>query len=429
MATENTNTSAELTKVVYKDGLQEIPFDAGIVGDDFPMTADAKLGQKLQFDVVLSLEHGITYNGTAGSVVTLGDPVVANIKKAEVEAYETIMRTRISDRLMDDAVKAGPQAFDSATRVVLMNLQESAELRKEHSLLYGQLGLGQVSGTPTNNTTSLTITISAGTWCPALWESLEGAVLECWSAQSASATQRDGDLTLATDGSNLAVDLDNKTITVTAAANAFTNVAAGDWLYFKGARTSTAFNEMAGIMKLSTTTTGTLQGLSVSTYSRFRPNVASSFGVVTFLKTLNAVRKLVARRIRKGTWKMLQPSHAYEKLNSDLMAARRFDGSWKRAKGEAGNETVEFYGQTGTTAFQVHPLLRDGDMEMYGQANGFRTGSRELSFDSNPNDKNDIWTRRQDQNAYEARVRWVMSPALLRPAHVLAVTGVTEATS
>lgn len=423
MATENTGTTAELTKVVYKDGLQEIPFDAGIVGDDFPMTADAKLGQKLQFDVVLSLEHGITYNGTAGSVVTLGDPVVANIKKAEVEAYETIMRTRISDRLMDDAVKAGPQAFDSATRVVLMNLQESAELRKEHSLLYGQLGLGKIDGTPTNNTTSLDVVISAATWCPALWESLEGAVLEAWTAQTASATQHDGDLTIST------VNLETRTIRLTAAANAFTNVVDTDWLYFKGARTSTAFNEMAGIMKLSTTTTGTLQGLSVDSYSRFRPNTATSFGVVTFLKVLNAVRKLVARRIRKGTWKMLQPSHAYEKLNSDLMAARRFDGSWKRAKGEAGNETVEFYGQTGTTAFQVHPLLRDGDMEMYGQANGFRTGSRELSFDSNPNDKNDIWTRRQDQNAYEARVRWVMSPALLRPAHVLAVTGVTEATS
>jgi len=425
MATENTNTTGELTKIVYKDGLQEIPFDAGVVGDDFPMTADAKLGQKLQFDVVLSLEHGITYNGTAGSVVTLGDPVVANIKKAEVEAYETIMRTRISDRLMDDAVKAGPQAFDSATRVVLMNLQESAELRKEHSLLYGQLGLCQVSSV-TENTTSLTITVTAATWCAALFESLEGAVFEAFDAQTATANQHNGDLTMATDGSNLAVDLDGKTITVTGTHNA---VAPNDWLYFKGARTTTAFNEMAGIMKLSTTTTGTLQGLSVSTYSRFRPNVASSFGVVTFLKTLNAVRKLVARRIRKGTWKMLQPSHAYEKLNSDLMAARRFDGSWKRAKGEAGNETVEFYGQTGTTAFTVHPLLRDGDMEMYGQANGFRTGSRELSFDSNPNDKNDIWTRRQDQNAYEARVRWVMSPALLRPAHVLACTGVTEATS
>jgi len=428
VAAENTNTSAELTKVVYKDGLQEIPFDAGIVGDDFPMTADAKLGQKLRFDVVLSLEHGITYNGTAGSVVTLGDPVVANIKKAEVEAYETIMRTRISDRLMDDAVKSGKEAFDSATRVVLMNLQESAELRKEHSLLYGQLGCAQVL-TVTSNTTSLTIGITPASWCPALFESLEGAVLEGWSTQAATATQRDGDLTLATDGAALAVDLDNKSITITAAANAFTNVAVGDWLYFKGARTSTGFNEMAGIMKLSTTTTGTLQGLSVSIYSRFRPNVAATFGVVTFLKTLNAVRKLVARRIRKGTWKMLQPSHAYEKLNSDLMAARRFDGSWKRAKGEAGNETVEFYGQTGTTAFTVHPLLRDGDMEMYGQANGFRTGSRELSFDSNPNDKNDIWTRRQDQNAYEARVRWVMSPALLRPAHVLACSGVTEATS
>lgn len=423
MATENTNTTGELTKIVYKDGLQEIPFDAGVVGDDFPMTADAKLGQKLQFDVVLSLEHGITYNGTAGSVVTLGDPVVANIKKAEVEAYETIMRTRISDRLMDDAVKAGPQAFDSATRVVLMNLQESAELRKEHSLLYGQLGLGKIDGTPTNNTTSLDVVISAATWCPALWESLEGAVLEAWTAQSATATQHDGDLTIST------VNLDTRTIRLTATSNAFTNVVDTDWLYFKGARTNTGFNEMSGIMKLSTTTTGTLQGLSVDSYSRFRPNVSSSFGVVTFLKTLNAVRKLVARRIRKGTWKMLQPSHAYEKLNSDLMAARRFDGSWKRAKGEAGNETVEFYGQTGTTAFAVHPLLRDGDMEMYGQANGFRTGSRELSFDSNPNDKNDIWTRRQDQNAYESRVRWVMSPALLRPAHVLACTGVTEATS
>lgn len=416
MAPDNTNTTAELTKIVYKDGLQEIPFDSGIVGDDFPLTADAKLGQKLQFDVVLGLEHGITYNGTAGNVVTLGDPIVATIKKAEVEAYETIMRTRIGDRLMDDAVKAGPQAFDSATRVVLMNLQESAEMRKEHSLLYGQLGLGQVELAVGGGV----FQISAATWSAALWESLEGAVLEAFDAQTASANQHNADLTIT------AVNLETRQITVSGTSAA---VVANDWLYFKGARTTTGFNEMAGIIKLMSTTTGLLQGIDVGLYSRFRPNVTASFGAITFLKVLNNVRKLVARRIRKGTWKMLQPSHAYEKLNSDLMAARRFDGSWKRAKGEAGNETVEFYGQTGTTAFQVHPLIRDGDMAMYGQSNGFRTGSRELSFDSTPNDKSDIWTRRQDQNAYEARCRWVQAPAILRPAHVLYITGVTESVS
>lgn len=412
MATVATPTTHELTKDVFGEKLEKLPFEMTIGAELIPFKSAQKLGDEFIFPVTLTMEHGVTYNGTAGGEVTLLDPVSATIKQAKVPAYETILRARIAYRLMKDAMAAGPAAFASATETVLENLQDTGEFRREHSIWYGQMGLGKVATAVGGGV----FTISDDTWSAATWEALEGAVLEAWTGTTASETQHNGDLTVS------AVDLENKQVTVTGTSAA---VVAGDYFYFKGARTASAFNEMQGIMKLMTTTSGTVHNISTTTYSRWRPNLSSSFGVPTFAGYMATISKLTARRIKKTKTNLVIPPKAFEKVANDLMQARRLDGSYSRSTNVTGTENIEFIGQTGMAELIPNAMIRDGDSCAFTGNNGFRVGSTDLTFDIGPNGATDIWFHIQDKNVMEVRAMLIQQPFFFRPSHTIGITGLT----
>lgn len=418
MASVTSPTESQLSKKVYGDRYEKLPFNYTIIQDMAPFSDKFRIGDVFKYAVEVQMEHGATYAGNTGAEATLNAAIVGLNQQTEISAYETQMRTRITTRAFEEATGQGAQAFESATRTRMVALQTAAEFRFEHSALYGQEGIFKVSA---NNAGVLTITDA--TWCSTMAIRLVGAILEAFDAQAATANQHNTDLTVT------GVDLDAKTITVTGTNS---GVVADDWLSFKGARTTTAHNEMAGIHKLMTTTSSTLLGVNVGTYPWFKPNVSSSFGRPTFLLILKAIRKLVgrntitAKKDDKQATKLLLPSVSYEILNSDLMSSRRFDGSYSRGKGTTGVETIEFYGQTGVTSMLVHPLLRDSDALAIGPDNLFRVGTNDIKWDQGPSGDSDIWSKVTDKNSYEARVYWIQHPALFAPGRTVAITGMTE---
>ncbi len=419
-STPNTNTTAELTKQRYGENLEKLPFELTIGAEAFPFRTADKLGTEFVFPVTLTMEHGRTFNGSAGAKVTLNDAISATIKQAKVPAYETILRSQVVYRLMKDAAAAGPAAFEAATRVIIENLQESAEFTREHGIWYGQLGLGVISGTPTNNTTSLDVVISLATWSAATWEAMEGAPLEAFTTTAATATQHDTDLFVS------AVNLDTRTITLTATSNAFTNVADGDVLFFKGAKTTTGFNEMMGVAKLMTTTSGAVNNINPATYSRWKPNLITAMGTPTFSQYLAGISKLTARRIRRTKVSVWFPPKAFEKVASDLMSFRRFDQSYSKAKTEQGTESLEFFGQTGMTDLVPNAIVRDGDSFAATDNNGYRVGSTDLTFDLGPSGtKSDIWFHLPDTNVMETRCLYIQQPFFFRPSHTISFAGLT----
>jgi hypothetical protein len=78
---------------------------------------------------------------------------------------------------------------------------------------------------------------------------MTGAILEAFTGVGASVSQHNGDLTIS------AVNVANKTVTVTGTSSA---VVQNDVLYFKGARTTTAYNECVGLYRILSTTSGTV---------------------------------------------------------------------------------------------------------------------------------------------------------------------------
>jgi hypothetical protein len=418
MASVATPTQSQQAKRVYGNEYERLPFHPTLITDRAPFTDKYKIGETFRWLMELAMEHGMTYNTTGSAEATLADAIVGVNQQAEVNAYETIMRTRMNTRAYEEASKAGDAAFENATKQRLQALQTGHEFRREHSYLYGQEGLFKVSSIDTG-----VITITDDTWCPTLAIRLINAILEAFDAQAATANQHNGDLTVS------AVDLDAKTITVTGTSS---SVVANDWLYFKGARTTTAHKEQMGLHKLMTTTSGTVQNIALATYPWAKPNVSSSFGRPTMLLILKAMRKLVGRNTiaskkdDKQNTTLFLPSPSYEILNSDLMSSRRFDGSYNRSKGTSGVETIEYYGQTGVTELMVHPLLRDSDGLAIGPNNLFRVGITDLKFVTGPDENSDLWTQVADKNTYEARTTDISQIALFAPGRTVALTGITE---
>jgi hypothetical protein len=418
MASATTSTQSQLAKRVYGDNFEKLPFNATLISDRAPFSDKFKLGETYRWMMEVAMEHGATYNGTGSSEATLNAAIVGVNQQAEVNAYEMFMRTRVITRAFEEAVSKGDAAYENLTKQRLMALQTGLEFRREHSFLYGQEGLFKVDSVDTG-----VITIDPETWCPTLAIRLINSILEAFDGQTSSETQHDGDLTVT------AVDLDAKTITVSGTSS---SVVADDWLYFKGARTASAFNEMMGLHKLMTTTSGTVQGIALATYPWVKPNVSSSFGRPTMLLVLKAMRKLVGRNTiaskkdDKQNTTLFTPSPMYEILNSDLMSSRRFDGSYNRSKGTSGVETIEYYGQTGVTELMVHPLLRDSDALAIGPNNLFRVGVHDLKFNTGPDGNSDLWTQVADKNTYEARASFIEQIALFAPGRTVALTGITE---
>lgn len=425
MAAQTTPSSMELTKKVYGDQLERIEFHDTYFTELAKFTSKGQVGDTFQWWQELAMEHGATYLPSSGAAANLAAAIVGEAKQASLSPYEFHMRTQITTKAFESAMAGGAEAFENLTRNRMDALMRSAELRKEHTYMYGQQGLFKVSSIDTG-----VITVTAETWCPALAARLApGAVLEAWSTQAASATQHDTDLTVTV------TDLDAKTITVSGTSS---SVAANDWLYFKGARTNSAHLEPAGIRSIMSTTTGTNAfGLSMTTYSWIKPNVSSSFGRPTMLLVLQAMRKLVARSsistkgrtsktpVNENTTLWIA-SPTYEILNSDLMGGRVFDASYQRGKGTSGVQTIEYYGQTGITTLMVHPLCRDGDGFAIGADNAFRIGSSELKWKRGPQGETDLWANIQGTNYYEAGVCAIDAPALRAPGRTVMLTGITE---
>ena len=408
----DTTTLAGITKQVYGAKLEKLAFDMAIVRRLVPFEEGQKLGDLYHFPVLVAMEQGVTYNGTAGSVVSLQTPISATTQDAQIKGSEVIVRAQIAYKAIATAVEQGEKAFLNATRLMLENLSDSAQKRMELSLLYGTGGLGKVSAN-----SSGTLTLTAATWTSGTWSDMENTILEAWDGTGATQTQHNGNLTIT------AVNFDNQTVTVSGTNSA---VVANDWLYFKGARTSTAYNEMFGVSSIINNT-GTLFNISASTYSRWLGNVTtltSPNTAINMAVLLQNIRKMVNRGF-KGKSVCLLPAQAYEVLNTDLAALRRFDGSYSRTKTEAGTEAIEFHTQAGTMQLEPHPLVRDGDTFVFPMEMVKRVGATDIRFGIPGSGDGEIFFPYPGNNAYEAQVYYDQAIIFERPSHSLLITGIT----
>lgn len=414
-------TMAGYYKKVYGDKLDNVIPASSVLYDLIDFEDAQKIGDSYNFPVLLSLENGFTVNGSSGAVVTLKDAAAATMKEATIQGVEMIGRAQIGYVTASRATAAGEKAFGKAWGQVLMNLRVSHMKRLELMLLYGQLGLGTVESRSSDS-----VVITEATWSPAIWiglaDATNGAMFEFWTGVSASETEHG-----LTSGSQL-TGVTNSTRTLTFATggpSGGTAVAAADVIYFLGARTASAFNECVGLIKIAQNS-GTLFGISASTYDIWAGNNVTSFGALTMGKILDAVSQAVDRGLDEEVILGVCPK-AYEVLNADLSSNRHFDGSYSREKAENGSQQIVFNGQMGQIKLKVMPFLKRGDAVAFPVSQLKMVGSADVGMGVPGTDSRDVFFHLQTQNAVEARSFSDLALLCLAPARCVAISGITYA--
>jgi hypothetical protein len=400
-----------LFKINYADKLLDLVPDFAILQKkiDFAPAGKGELGNFYAQPVNLSQEGGFTYNGEAGTVVTLNDAINGVMKEAQVKGSELILRAQLSYTALSRAATQGARAFKRASSWKVLDMNNSMRKRLEIAMLYGQTGVATVS-----SLASQVITITDATWAGGIWAGTEGHVIDVY--QSDLATLRQGGLVIAS------VDSDAKTITVTGTT---TGIVATDVVFFKGANSAGTFNEMAGLKKIITNT-GTLFNISAATYSLWKGNTVSSVGQLTHGKIQDAISKPVNKGLMEKVLCLVAPK-AWGVLNSDQSALRAYDSSYSSKKSENGAESLVFHSTNGEIEIMSHPFVKEGDVFMLPLDTVCRVGSTDMTFAVPGFEGEQFFTLVSAKNAVEIQCMADQAIFIEKPAHSTYMSGVTYA--
>lgn len=397
-------------KNLYKDsGLVNAIPSWMIVQDRFPFEeAEAGLGQYYVFGVVLQKEQGFTYapsSGASSGVITLNASVAGYIGSAQVEGFAIYLRSRLSYDAAAKASRAGKKAFAQAYGAVLKNMKESHQYRLECSLLYGRDGLATVSAN-----TSGVLAITAATWATGIWASgMKGAILEAFTGVGASVSQHDGDLTISS------ISVANKTVTVTGTNS---SVVANDILYFKGARTTTAYNECAGLNRILTNT-GSLFNIDAASYELWLAQSYAVNGNLSLTAIMNAAALGMSFGLEKAI--LLCAPEKFAQLASDEAALRRYVQNTPNTN--RGVKGISFMMGSVDVEILPHPLVKQGTPMMLPQSAVHRVGAVDVTF-SLPGSGEPMQVHVTDATALEIRSMSDQGIYLETPAQAVLLTGV-----
>ena len=359
--------------------------------------------------VLLQHEHGFTYAVHGDGAFTLNASVAGAVQQAQVRGCMIALRTNLSYEDVYKAVDGGPAAFESAMGLVVDNMQQSFAKRLELTFIYGQQGLATVSGNAAG-----VLTITDATWAPGMWSGMKDCILEAWTGITATETQHNGDLTVSS------VSFSAKTVTVTGTSAA---VVANDVLYFKGARTSTALKECAGLDKIITNT-GTLFNISASSYELWRGQSRAINAAISMNGILNAASDATNMGLMDKA-KLYLPVRRWNSLNSDQAALRRY-GAYS-AKFENGAEGITYHSTNGAIEVEAHPFLKEGDGFFLPNLskNLVRVGATDITF-RRPGSSEDIFRELTDSAGLELRAFSDQAVMLRIPAHAVKLTGIQD---
>lgn len=406
-----TNTPSTLVgdfKNLYeKSGLVEAIPTWAMIQDRFPFSEAESTGEYYVFGVVLQRENGFSYAPSSGAntVVTMNAAIAGYVGQAKVEGYAIYLRSRLDYAAAAKASAKGKKAFAQAYAAVLKNMKESHQFRLECSLLYGRDGLGVVS---TNTSGALVITDAS--WASGTWAGLKDAILEAWTGVSATETQHNGDLTVS------AVSISSKTVTVTGTSAA---VAPADVLYFKGARTASAYNECAGLYRVLTNT-GSLFNIDAASYQLWQANSYAVGGNLSLTAIMQAASVGMVFGLEKAL--LLCSPSKFAQLASDEAALRRYVQDQRETK--RGVKGISFILGSVDVEILPHPLVRDGSAMVLNESSIQRIGATDITF-AMPGSGSKMEVHVTDTTALEIRSMSDQAIFSDMPASCVLMTGIT----
>jgi hypothetical protein len=429
----NTGTSQMdgIFKKVYGPEVLDLVPDTDKIAKDIPfVSAEKQEGDSFNVPVTLTAETGATFN-VDGSAFDLNMPISNIEKNAAVSGTEFVLRSVISYAAMQKALKtkdskAGARAFVNATKFKVENMIKSASFFREASLLYGggtaaASNLGVVSATTGSASTNLVCIFTAATFCHGLWAGKEGMECDFYAAdgtnRSTAGTAAAGDSVFRV----ASVDPTTYTVNFTSHATNVGNVVAADQCFFAGSRVK----GMLGIDAM-VNTSGSVWGISNSTYNLWKPSSYDVNGALTFEAVLKGMRRPAALGY-SGKMTLYCGTDSWQDLNQDQAALVRHVKDKSGGEVTMGSESITYYGQTGEIEIKPHILIKRGEAFALPTDECMRVGATDITFEM-PDGQGKIFRHLENKAGLEIRNYWLQGFFTNRPAFTVKYYGITPST-
>lgn len=380
--------------------------------------ADKQNGEFYGVPTVLRSNQGVTYLGESGDVGTLKSAKPGVMKEAQIKGSEINIRGQLAYKALSQAATAGPRAFKKSSAWLVEDLAYVAHTRIEIATLYGQSGLGTVeSVTDVTPGSVATVVITAPTFAPGMWACLEGATLDSFTGTTKN--NATGVITVTS------VDTSTRTLTVSYSGTLASEITAGDELFFEGANAGAGvFNEMCGLFKQMSTTSGTLFAIDRGAYSLMKGNVVGTVGTLTKAKLVAASMKAVDKGCMSDLV-VLVSTAGFATLNAEDMALRQFDQSYSPEKSQSGSKELIYESVNGSLKVVCHPMVKPGHAFIINTEDVLYIGSSKPTFEI-PGMSEQFFRLVQDANAVELQNYSDLAVYVLKPAQTVILTGITQ---
>ena len=397
---DQVSTLNGLFKERYADKEKDLVPNHVKLYNKIPFSSKDKPGDSYNEPVILSLESGFTYGGSAGALFDLNDAQEFKMRKATIQPCELVLRTAISIAALNRSA-SDPQAVSRAQDLMVANMLKSMYHRLEVQMFYGQVGIGLVKTAITGGTPSEAVEITDAQWAAGIWNGTTGAKVEVFSPDLV--TNRDSNAYEIT-GYSLA----NKTVTLQKSTGNLgaAEIKLGDVIYFKGAAVAGGtLNEFIGIHGISEETTS-LFGISNATEPLFQGSIVDvGTSSVPVVLSQSKVEEGISAMVEKGLMEEQVSVYVNPKQWDDLLseqdAKRTIDQSYNTSKHQSGAREIEFFGQNGTIKVVASTFVKEGFSYIICEKEFKRIGSMEVTF--NRPDGQKVYELLEGKNGIEMR--------------------------
>lgn len=421
-------------KNVYGDKIFDLVPETDILYRNDRIKFVTKKGREgLQFNqpVLVALPSSATW-GLNGP--TLNSPIAMQMANATVAGSAITMRDVLS---YDSAARAASSdaAFEGTVGLVLRTLFKAHAKFAEIDLLYGNgaitsgislfqsILVTQGGGAGTN----VTVTVTYGTWAPAMLSGFQNALLDAYVSGSKLNT-------------NAALQIVSVNVTPASSSVGGTLVLTGNAsdlnaVYAATASTAIDFywysaygNNMVGIQGILKNT-GSLFGISASTYDLWMSNTFSSGSTqLTFSKLQQAVALGVSRGLDEDVMALCAPV-TFADLVNEQAGARRYDSSYKPAKNENGSESLTYWGPSGKIEVVPHMFVKQGEAYIVPPKELIKVGPLDHISPTLPGIDGDIFFQSPTTASYEVRLFSDFGLLNNMPAKSIVITSIINSQS
>lgn len=326
-----------------------------------------RIGNYFHQPVIVSELAGFTASAAAQGAFSLLDPVSLQMADAQVQSSQVVGRASFDYETAERSATSAA-AFEKSAGLIVRNLKKSFSKLMEVQMMYGGTGLGTI-GSITAATTTADIVFTDATWAPGIWVGKRNMQLDFYR----STVQINSNAAVVIT----AIDVDNKTISVSGNQTDIGNLAAGDVAYFYGFYGSEAY----GLDKIITNAT-TLYNINSATYPDvWKGNIHDCGNAnLTLSKLMKGLAKAANRGLEDAKVTCLVSNSSFSDLNSDMAALRKFDGSYSPKNAENGFRTITLYSNVGELMVVPSIYVKEGEAFAFSPDDCKRIGSTDITF-------------------------------------------------